>query len=218
MGVRIPERGRQPGSPVTVIVEIQDRRRGCTAHFFYAQIRPSKMRPTRPFKSRPDSNLMAAEGSIKLDVREDLRQLALDRNQYTIAVASAVLAYERVINTRLRLQLLLPMSLLAIFWNRNWNRNKRIPILSAPSPGSTSIKLRIVSSCFSISKRSTWIRTDTGRVSQKITDPASMWISRVPIRGPTIAYHPMFGIPRAFGKWSKSRQVTRSLYRFGKQV
>ena len=49
-------------------------------------------------------NLMAAEDSIKLDIREDLRQLALDRNQYTIAVASAALAYERVISTRLRLQ------------------------------------------------------------------------------------------------------------------
>ncbi len=47
---------------------------------------------------------MAAEDSIKFDVREDLRQLALDRNQYTIAVASASLAYERVISTRLRLQ------------------------------------------------------------------------------------------------------------------
>jgi hypothetical protein len=50
-------------------------------------------------------NLIAAEDSIKLDVREDLRQLALDRNQYGIAVASAALAYERVISTRLRLQL-----------------------------------------------------------------------------------------------------------------
>jgi hypothetical protein len=49
--------------------------------------------------------LIAAEDSIKLDIREDLRQLALDRNQYTIAVASAALAYERVISTRLRLQL-----------------------------------------------------------------------------------------------------------------
>jgi len=49
-------------------------------------------------------NLMAAEDSIKLDVREDLRQLALDRSQYTIAVESAALAYERVISTRLRLQ------------------------------------------------------------------------------------------------------------------
>ena len=50
-------------------------------------------------------NLIAAEDSVKLDVREDLRQLQLDRNQYTIAIASAALAYERVISTRLRLQL-----------------------------------------------------------------------------------------------------------------
>lgn len=50
-------------------------------------------------------NLMAAEDSIKLDVREDLRQLSLDRNQYVINVASAALAYERVISTRMRLQL-----------------------------------------------------------------------------------------------------------------
>jgi hypothetical protein len=49
-------------------------------------------------------NLMAAEDNIKLDVREDLRQLSLDRAQYTIAVASAALAYERVISTKLRLQ------------------------------------------------------------------------------------------------------------------
>lgn len=49
-------------------------------------------------------NLMAAEDTIKLDIRQDLRQLALDRNQYSIAVASAALAYERVISTRLRLQ------------------------------------------------------------------------------------------------------------------
>jgi len=50
-------------------------------------------------------NLMALEDGIKLDVREDLRQLALDRSQYTIAVASAALANERVISTKLRLQL-----------------------------------------------------------------------------------------------------------------
>ncbi len=50
-------------------------------------------------------NLMAAEDSIKLDLREDLRQLSLDRNQYSISVASAALAYERVISTQLRLQL-----------------------------------------------------------------------------------------------------------------
>jgi len=50
-------------------------------------------------------NLMALEDGIKLDVREDLRQLALDRSQYSIAVASAALANERVISTKLRLQL-----------------------------------------------------------------------------------------------------------------
>ncbi len=50
-------------------------------------------------------NLMAAEDNIKLDIREDLRQLSLDRSQYVIAVAGAALAYERVISTRMRLQL-----------------------------------------------------------------------------------------------------------------
>jgi hypothetical protein len=50
-------------------------------------------------------NLIALEDSIKLDLREDLRQLALDRNQYTISLASAALAFERVISTRMRLQL-----------------------------------------------------------------------------------------------------------------
>jgi hypothetical protein len=50
-------------------------------------------------------NILAAEDSIKLDVREDLRQLSLDRNQFSIAVASAALAFERVISTRMRLQL-----------------------------------------------------------------------------------------------------------------
>jgi hypothetical protein len=50
-------------------------------------------------------NILAAEDNIKLDVREDLRQLSLDRNQFSIAVASAALAFERVISTRLRLQL-----------------------------------------------------------------------------------------------------------------
>jgi hypothetical protein len=53
-------------------------------------------------------NLMSDEDNIKLDIREDLRQLALDRNQYTISVASAALAYERVISTSLRLQLGVP--------------------------------------------------------------------------------------------------------------
>jgi hypothetical protein len=50
-------------------------------------------------------NLMAAEDDVKLAVRNDLRQLQLDREQYQIAVASAALAYERVISTRLQLQL-----------------------------------------------------------------------------------------------------------------
>ncbi len=50
-------------------------------------------------------NILAAEDSIKLDIREDLRQLSLDRNQFSIAVASAALAFERVISTRMRLQL-----------------------------------------------------------------------------------------------------------------
>ena len=49
--------------------------------------------------------LLALEDSIKLEVRDDLRQLQLDREQYRIAVASAALAYERVVSTRLQLQL-----------------------------------------------------------------------------------------------------------------
>jgi outer membrane protein TolC len=49
--------------------------------------------------------LMEFEDRIKLDVRDDLRQLSLDRTQYDIAVASAALSYERVISTRLQLQL-----------------------------------------------------------------------------------------------------------------
>lgn len=50
-------------------------------------------------------NLIDAEDAIKFDVREDLRRLALDREQYKIAVASAALAYERVVSTRLQLRL-----------------------------------------------------------------------------------------------------------------
>jgi hypothetical protein len=50
-------------------------------------------------------NLMALEDGIKLDVREELRQLQLNREQYRIAVASAALAFERVVSTRLQLQL-----------------------------------------------------------------------------------------------------------------
>jgi outer membrane protein TolC len=50
-------------------------------------------------------NLMALEDGIKLDIREELRQLQLNREQYRIAVASAALAFERVVSTRLQLQL-----------------------------------------------------------------------------------------------------------------
>ncbi|RMF44957.1 MAG: hypothetical protein D6753_01335 [Planctomycetota bacterium] len=48
-------------------------------------------------------NLMLAEDSIKLDIRNDIRSLELDQNQYKIAIASAALAYERVASTRLQL-------------------------------------------------------------------------------------------------------------------
>lgn len=48
-------------------------------------------------------NLMQAEDQIKLDIRNDIRSLELDRNQYEIAIASAALAYERVASTRLQL-------------------------------------------------------------------------------------------------------------------
>ncbi len=50
-------------------------------------------------------NLIAAEDAIKLDVREDLRQLQLDRDQYSIAIDSAALAYERVLSTKFRFAL-----------------------------------------------------------------------------------------------------------------
>ncbi|WP_419580671.1 TolC family protein [Stieleria magnilauensis] len=49
--------------------------------------------------------LIELEDQIKLAVREDLRQLRLQRNQYEISVARAALAYERVVSTRLQLQL-----------------------------------------------------------------------------------------------------------------
>jgi len=45
--------------------------------------------------------LMALEDNIKFDVREDLRQLALDRVQYDIDVVSAALARNRVYSTQL---------------------------------------------------------------------------------------------------------------------
>ena len=50
-------------------------------------------------------NWIALEDRIKRDIRDDLRQLELDRIQYQIAVASAALAYERVVSTRLQLRL-----------------------------------------------------------------------------------------------------------------
>ncbi|WP_197455531.1 TolC family protein [Stieleria neptunia] len=49
--------------------------------------------------------LIELEDQIKLAVREDLRQLRLQRNQYEISVARAALAYERVVSTRLQLRL-----------------------------------------------------------------------------------------------------------------
>jgi hypothetical protein len=49
--------------------------------------------------------LIAEEDAIKLEVRNSLRELALDQEQYGIAVASAALAYERRISTRLQLRL-----------------------------------------------------------------------------------------------------------------
>ncbi|MCR9296214.1 MAG: TolC family protein [bacterium] len=48
-------------------------------------------------------NVIAAEDSIKLDIRNDLRALELNQNQFEIAIASAALAYERVISTRFQL-------------------------------------------------------------------------------------------------------------------
>lgn len=48
-------------------------------------------------------NVIEAEDTIKLEIRDDLRSLDLDRNQYEISIASAALAYERVVSTRLQL-------------------------------------------------------------------------------------------------------------------
>ena len=50
-------------------------------------------------------DLGGLEDSIKFDVRNDLRNLALDREQYLIAVASAALAFERVVSTSLEFRL-----------------------------------------------------------------------------------------------------------------
>lgn len=49
-------------------------------------------------------NIIEAEDSIKLNTRNDIRQLDLDQNQYKIAIASAALAYDRVISTREQLR------------------------------------------------------------------------------------------------------------------
>jgi hypothetical protein len=49
--------------------------------------------------------LMLLEDSIKFDVRNDLRSLSLDQEQYVIDVASAALANERVGSVRLELRL-----------------------------------------------------------------------------------------------------------------
>lgn len=49
--------------------------------------------------------MMQLEDDVKLDVRNDLRALALDKEQYGIDVASAALAYERVVSVRLELRL-----------------------------------------------------------------------------------------------------------------
>lgn len=54
---------------------------------------------------RSRRGLIEQEDQIKFSVREDLRQLRLRRNQYEISVAQAALAYERVVSTRLQLQL-----------------------------------------------------------------------------------------------------------------
>ena len=48
--------------------------------------------------------LMLAEDSIKLAVRQDLRDLALDKEQYSIDVASAALAFERTVSVRLEMR------------------------------------------------------------------------------------------------------------------
>ena len=50
-------------------------------------------------------NLQQLEDNIKFSVRNDLRSLTLDREQYRIAVASAALAYERVVSTSLEFRL-----------------------------------------------------------------------------------------------------------------
>jgi hypothetical protein len=53
-------------------------------------------------------NLTLQEDSIKLAIRDELRALALARDQYQISVASAALAAERVQSTRIQLALGFP--------------------------------------------------------------------------------------------------------------
>lgn len=55
--------------------------------------------------NRAIRELIDAEDGIKFSVRDDLRRLRLRRNQYEIGIKSAALAYERVVSTRLQLQL-----------------------------------------------------------------------------------------------------------------
>lgn len=50
-------------------------------------------------------SMMASEDRIKLSVRDDLRQLQVDREQYYIAVARAALAYDQLVSTRMQLWL-----------------------------------------------------------------------------------------------------------------
>ncbi|MEM6473900.1 MAG: TolC family protein, partial [Planctomycetota bacterium] len=54
---------------------------------------------------RARRSLIAQEDTIKFSIRENLRQLRLQRDQYEISVAQAALAFERVVSTRLQLQL-----------------------------------------------------------------------------------------------------------------
>ena len=50
-------------------------------------------------------SLKLLEDNVKFSVRNDLRSLSLDREQYLISVASAALAYERVVSTSLEFRL-----------------------------------------------------------------------------------------------------------------
>ncbi len=50
-------------------------------------------------------NVIEAEDNVKLDIRNELRNIELDRNQYEIAIASAALAYDRVTSTRMQVAL-----------------------------------------------------------------------------------------------------------------